>query len=212
MKYWKIFIKLFTLYFVGCVFGFIIENIYSYITHETFQIRQGLLYGPFIPVYGIGAIMFYGIYVFTKKPLNVFIASVVIGGFVEFMASLLQEKIFGTVSWDYSNTFFNIAGRTNLMYSFYWGCIGLLFLYIAPYIDKADIWIENKNFKILVYFLMFIMIADILITTVAAMRQTERMKGIEASSRLDVYLDEHYSDEVLDKVYNNKKWVIKDKN
>ncbi len=67
MKYWKFFMKLFVLFFIGSVFGCIIETIYAIIKTGGFQIRQGLIYGPFIPIYGLGAILFYIILLITKN-------------------------------------------------------------------------------------------------------------------------------------------------
>lgn len=207
MKYWKFFIKLFILFFFGSIFGFVIENIVELLTHPNFHIRQGLLYGPFIPVYGIGAMMFYIILRITDKPIAVFIVSVIIGGAVEFCASLWQEKMFGTISWDYSNSFMNLGGRTSLLYCICWGLIGLVFLYILPYLDRMTFLVESKECRIVIYALMFLMLCDIGVSIVASMRQTDRKIGLEPRNKIEIFLDRYYPDDFLDRVYNNKTWV-----
>lgn len=207
MKYLKFILKLFMLFFIGSIFGFVIENIVELLTHDHFHIRQGLLYGPFIPVYGVGAILFYLILLITKKPISVFVISIIIGGLVEFSASLMQEKVFGTISWDYSNTFMNFGGRTNLQYCLCWGFIGLVFLYLLPYLDRFEIFFDVKMIRIITYILIVIMTLDIIVSCIASYRQSDRRIGIDPQNKIEVFLDKHYPDEFMDKVYNNKKWV-----
>ena len=70
----------------------------------------------------------------------------VLGGIVEYLFSFFQEKFFGTVSWDYSNLWFNINGRTSLLHCLYWGTGGVLFVkYIYPFIEKLINKECNKN-------------------------------------------------------------------
>ena len=52
-------IKIFWIFVIGSVFGFIIEILYILVYTRTIEIRQGLIYGPFIQVYGIGAVLYY---------------------------------------------------------------------------------------------------------------------------------------------------------
>ena len=41
------------------VFGFVVEMLYATVYTRTLVIRQGLIYGPFIQVYGMGAVAYY---------------------------------------------------------------------------------------------------------------------------------------------------------
>ena len=210
MKYWYFFMKLFVLFFIGSVFGCIVETIYAFIKYGSFQIRQGLIYGPFIPIYGLGTILFYIILLITKKPINVFIISIIMGGLLELICSIIQEKAFGSVSWDYSNTFLNINGRTNLQYSLYWGFIGLLFLKLFPYVDKIDLLTSDSKWRIIIYISMLFILFNVIISIMACSRQFERLKNIKATNIIEQFLDIHYPDSLLDKIYNNKKWVKTD--
>lgn len=207
MKYWTFFLKIFVLFFIGSIFGCIVETIFAIIKTGGFQIRQGLVYGPFIPIYGLGTILFYCILLITKKPVNVFVISVIMGGILEFICSLVQEKAFGSISWDYSGTFLNLGGRTNLQYSIYWGFIGLLFLKLFPFVDKIDLLTSNIKWRIVIYILMIFILIDVVISCLACNRQKNRKNEIEPQNKLNIFLDKHYSDEFLDKIYNNKKWV-----
>lgn len=75
-----------------------------------FESRQGLIYGPFTPVYGIGGIAYYITFklIKTRNKGKVFFVSMILGGLTEYIASYVQEKAFGTISWDYSYLLFNL--------------------------------------------------------------------------------------------------------
>ena len=125
---------------------------------------------------------------------------------MEYLCSFFQEILFGTVSWDYSDLFMNINGRTCLLYCFYWGIIAVVFLKLVyPWIEKIEPMIYKKWVRILTVFLMLFMAFDITISCMAANRQDERHNHIPAKNRIDVFLDQNYPDEYLDRIYNNKK-------
>jgi len=52
------------------------------------------------------------------------------------------------------------------------------------------------------------MIFDIGITCIAANRQTERRNNILPENRIDIFLDKHYPDEYMDRIFANKKEII----
>ena len=52
-------IKIFWIFVIGSVFGFFAEIAYGIVYTRTVVFRQGLVYGPFIQVYGMGAVAYY---------------------------------------------------------------------------------------------------------------------------------------------------------
>lgn len=126
-------------------------------------------------------------------------------GAIEYLCSYFQELCFGTVSWDYSNMFLNIGGRTSLLFCFCWGILGVLFVkFVLPLLQKIDIYIGNTQFKTITAILVGFMLFNIGISCLAGARQNERVQKIEANSKMDAFLDKHYPDRVMDKVYSNK--------
>lgn len=207
MDTWLTFLKLFVLFFIGNILGYIIETIFAYFKTGKFQIRKGLIYGPFIPVYGFGVLLFYFIMSITNKPISIFILSIIMGGFLEFICSWIQEKIFGSISWDYSGTFMNIRGRTNLQYCIYWGIVGLLLYNLYPLANIIDLFIISSNRRIIIYILMIFLAFDIIISCLACIRQNNRRNKVIAQNKIEILLDTYYPDELLDKIYNNRKWI-----
>lgn len=135
----KFVLIIFWVFIIGSMIGYGVETIVAIIQNGHFASRQGLLYGPLIPVYGVGLVAYYLVIskIKDKGNLKIFIITMVLGGIVEYLFSFFQEKLFGTVSWDYSNLWFNINVRTSLLHCLYWGTGGVLFVkYVYPFIEK----------------------------------------------------------------------------
>ena len=197
-------IKIFWIFVIGSVFGFFIEMLYVLVYTRSIEIRQGLIYGPFIQVYGMGAVAYYLLASKIKEPKQIFFYGMLMGGAVEYLFSFFQELIWGTVSWDYSKFFFNLNGRTCLLYCVYWGLIGVMFLKIIyPFFNQLEPLIYKKSIRIITIFFAIFMAYDILISSIAVTRQEERRNNIPPKNSIDVFLDNAYPDEFLDKIYHN---------
>lgn len=198
-------IKIFWIFVIGSIFGFFGEMMYAFVYTRALEIRKGLIYGPFIQIYGVGAIAYYILISKVKEPKEAFGYGMIMGGVLEYLCSFLQEIFFGTVSWDYSKLFMNLNGRTSLLYCVYWGIIAVIFLkLIYPWFEKMEPLIYKKSIRIFTVFFSAFMIFDIVISCMAADRQEKRHKNISAQNSIDVFLDKTYPDELLDKIYANK--------
>lgn len=201
-------IKIFWIFIIGSVFGFFAEMLYALVYTRTLEIRQGLIYGPFIQIYGIGAVAYYLLISKVQEPKKAFFLGMIMGGILEYFCSFFQEIFFGTISWDYSNLFLNLNGRVCLLYCVYWGIIAIMYLKIVyPFLKKIEPLIHKKSVKIITVFLMLFMTFDITISCMAANRQQERHQNIPADGMIDEFLDKAYPDELLDRIYNNKKEI-----
>ncbi len=205
-------IIVFWLFIIGSILGYIFEMIVVLFQKGYFESRQGLIYGPFTPVYGIGAIIYYLILNSIKQDnkIKIFFITAILGGITEYICSLVQEKVFGTISWDYSYLIFDINGRTSLLHCSYWGIAGILYVtYIEPFLEKLKYKIDKKSLKIVSIIFAVFMLFDISISCIAANRQTERRNNISPKSKLDLFLDKYYPDEYMDKIFANKREVCK---
>ncbi len=211
-------IKLFWIFIIASIIGCIVETIVCIVQKGHFEIRQGVIYGPFIPVYGAGAVLFY---IFVPKivgatanntknisNIKIFIYTMILGGVTEYIFSFGQACLFGTVSWDYSKIFLNLNGRTSLLHCIYWGIGGILFIKLLyPYIEKISTNAEIKTFRVVTTALAIFMIYNITISMLAGYRQYERVQNLPADTHLDAFLDKKYPDEVMDAIFSNKKNV-----
>jgi uncharacterized membrane protein len=199
--------KLFWVFIIACVVGYVVESAVVYVKYGYIVSRQGLLYGPFNQVYGVGAVL---MVVFLHKAslkhsLWIFFASALIGGGFEALSSLIQQSLFGSVSWDYSAQQFSIlGGRTSLVVMFYWGVLGVVFMKgIYPHLMRFVDWIPKKQGHILSLILAIFFVFNIAISAAAVHRWSERVANVAPENIVDVYLDKHYPNALLQTVYPN---------
>ncbi len=204
--------KLFFIFMVGCIFGVIWEESYLYIkriildaSDPSWRLHRGVIYGPFNPVYGFGAAFMALALCRKKRPVwHTFIIATIIGGVIEYLSSFFQEILVGAVSWDYSDHFLNLHGRTNLLYAVFFGLLGLLVVYIVY--PKVSDFIEKltpTSGNVLFYSLFIFMIINCTITVFALHRQTERIDGLPPSNNIEKFCDEYYTDDFLNKYFVN---------
>ena len=195
------FTKLFWLFLIGSFIGTLMETVWALIFEGHFEMRVGMVYGPFIPVYGGGAcfltVALYKLY--KMSDTLIFVISAVVGASFEYFCSWFQETMFGTVSWDYSDTPFNLNGRTNLMFALIWGFLGLVWVrYLYPFAAKLIEKIPRKTGSIITLALVVFMILDTFMTISAVIRWQSRIDNNPPAHALDVYLDKHFGDEKME--------------
>ena len=120
------FYKLACLFFLGSFLGDIIETIFCRLTAGVWMSRSSVVWGPFSIVWGLGAVLLTALlYKYRHKSDGyIFLVGTVAGGAYEYFCSVFTELVFGTVFWDYSHLPFNLGGRINLLYCFFWGPAG----------------------------------------------------------------------------------------
>lgn len=204
------FYKIFLLFLIGSLIGDFYEIALHFLKHGEFITRSALIYGPFNPIYGIGFVMFVLILGKIKKWYNIFLIGSVIGGTFEYLCSFIQEKLFGSLSWDYKDLFLNINGRTTVIIAMCWGLMALISVkLIAPFFSSMIERLPIGFGKPMTIFLAVFMTFNIVISCLAVYRDYERHKEIAPKNHLDVFLDKYYPRETIEKVYNNAVYVSK---
>ena len=204
------FYKLFWVFFIGCFAGVVLETIYCLIQRGHYESRVGLIYGPFNLVYGIGALCLSGaLYRFRNRGrVFSFVGGFIVGSVVEYACSWFQEVCFGSTSWDYSNMPYNLNGRICLLYSIFWGILGIFWIKdIYPRMAKWILKIPNKVGKPLTWALLAFMVFNSVMTLFTSLRWTARREGVPASNAFEAYLDEHYPDERMQKIFANAEFT-----
>lgn len=208
---WLIFNQLILIFTIGCVFGTYYEQILTLVktflstgTAEWLS-RRGMVYGPFSPVYGLGAAGIYLLYYRTRASKAVcFFGGALLGGVFEYALSWIQELVFETRSWDYSNRFLNIGGRTTVPYMLFWGLLVLVATYwLYPMLEELYNRLEGRRLNIFCVCLAMFLIFDAGLSIAANVRQTERREGDPADTKVEKFLDKHFPDERLKEIYDN---------
>lgn len=144
------------------VFGWLWEVSLHLIENGEF-VNRGALHGPWLPIYGSGALLILTLlYKFRKKPGLEFVSTVIVCGILEYMTSWVMEIVNdGTKWWDYSGYFLNLNGRICAEGLIVFGIGGLAITYIiAPIIDNLVSKINERVLMVILSALMLIFGAD----------------------------------------------------
>lgn len=207
--------KLFWVFVIACVFGAYYEEILvlvrALINEQPllWSRRRGVLYGPFSPVYGFGAVSI--VYLFGRKKYRwyqVLCMGALFGGIFEFMASWLQETFVGTSSWDYSKQILNIGGRTTIPIMIGWGILTMIFITIIyPQISKIIEKIPYELGKKVTNVFVILLVIDMLISWTAILRWNLRSHHVEPRTFIGKVYDQIYPDDYLKERFPNMEVV-----
>ena len=196
------FFNVFWIFVVCCVLGLVIETVYHFVVVEPghYQDRAGMLFGPFSPIYGFGAVlMTMALNRFhDKSVVLIFLVSAVIGGAFEYLVSWFMEFAFGAVAWDYTGTFLSIDGRTNGMFMAMWGFLGVVWIkLLLPWMLKLVNLIPWKLRYTVTTVCAVLMIIDGVMTLQSLDCWYERLSGNEADTPVEEFYATYFDNEYM---------------
>jgi len=149
------------------VCGWIMELLYSSATMGRLNI-PGFLFGPYCTIYGFGTLIV--LILCDDKNIIKRIGKIfILTTLLEYITSVILEKIVHIKWWDYSNNFLNINGRVSLLYSTYWVVIGLIILRILkPLFEKTYNRIQSPKVGMVLNGCILIIFIDMILSTVFA--------------------------------------------
>ena len=130
------------MFYINCfllysILGYLLETLAAFITKSNF--KSGILFGPWTPVYGMGAVLIILIsrYFFVnlhmprwKETIVVFIVITFVLTLIEWIGGIGIEFLFKKVFWDYSSDPTSIGHYISLRMSLIWGIGSILFIYV----------------------------------------------------------------------------------
>ena len=156
---WSILALFFGLSFVGWVW----EVAMYLVTTGSFA-NRGSLHGPWIPIYGSGAVLILLLLNrLRKRPVIHFLASIVLCGTLEYTASWAMETLSGGMRWwDYSGYFLNLNGRICAEGLLLFGVAGTIVVYVlAPLVDNLVQRIDGKAGRTVCLAVSVVFVADV---------------------------------------------------
>lgn len=198
------FYKVFLLFFIGSLLGDIIETIFCRLKMGVWMSRSSLVWGPFSIVWGFA---FAGVTLLLYRYKDcsesfLFLMGTFLGGAYEYLCSVLSEIVFGKVFWDYSKMPFNLNGRINLLYCFFWGIATVAwFKKIYPLLSGLIEKLPIAFGTVFTWFVVVFMTLNMLMSLSALIRYDQRDKQVPASNGFERFLDTHYNDQKMKKIY-----------
>ena len=180
------------LFVIGAFLGDMVETVFCRVTAGVWMSRSSLVWGPFSVVWGLALVL----------------ATVL----------LRQEKdrsdrylfAFGTVFWDYSKFKFNLGGRINLLYCFFWGIAAVIWMrYGYPLVLRGMKKVRSRVRPWMTVLLAVFMAVNTLTSALALARYDARTSGEAPKSSIDTLLDAHFDDARMERIYPNAKKVAK---
>lgn len=205
------FFNLFWVFLVSCILGLVIETVYhmAIVDPGVYQDRAGLLFGPFSPIYGFGAVLltvalnrFYRANFFI-----IFIVSAILGGSFEAAVSWWMQTAFGAIAWDYPYELLGgvpdpmailFHGRTSTPFMIMWGALGLFWIKLClPRLLKLINLIPWKMRYSLTTCVAALMLVNGAMTLQALDCWFCRESGIQPSSPVEEFYAEHFDNDYM---------------
>ena len=216
--------NLFWVFFVCSVLGLILEEVWHMVVVDTgvYQDRAGMLFGPFSPIYGFGAVlMTMALNRFYKKnPLIIFLVSALIGGAFEVFVGWFMQTSFGVVSWSYSHIrLFGMpdpiavltGGRTCTPFACMWGLGGLIWIKVLlPRLLKLINMIPWKRRYSATVILTAVMLIDGVMTLQSLDYWYQRVNGTVRNIPVAQFYDKHFDNEYMENRFQSMTMSPKD--
>ena len=200
------------LFVIGAFLGDLVETVFCRLTAGVWMSRSSLVWGPFSVVWGLALAMATVLLRQNqdKSDRYLFAFGTVLGGVYEYVCSAVTELLFGTVFWDYSGFKFNLGGRVNLLYCFFWGIAAVVWIrYGYPLVAKLMANLKKHILPWMTVVLTVFMAVNMGLSALALARYDARTSGVPAANAVETYLDAHFDNARMERIYPNAKKVEK---
>ncbi len=179
MYHYTIIQWLFFFYFY-CFFGWIFESTYVSLKSRRF-VNRGFMRGPFLPIYGSGAIMMLVVSMpFQDNIILTYLAGCVGATALELVTGIAMESLFKVRYWDYSNQKFNYKGHICLSSTVAWGFLTILMTeFVHRGVETVVFVIPETVITVLTVVLSVYIVADFSLSFKAAMDLRDVLMGLE---------------------------------
>ncbi len=194
------------IFVVASVAGLVLEMVWMFVSSGRTELRVGLVWGPFSPLYGFGAcLLTMVLWKFrTASNLHVFAVSALLGGGLEQTTGMLMEDLFHAQSWTYLGLPDAITQWIAWRFIFAWGVLGLVWCRVVmPEVIYRIGEPTNRTQVIVVALLTVFLVLDMLATVFCFYRKTARDAGIGAHNAVEAYVDERFNDDFIANRFQN---------
>lgn len=159
---------LFFFYFY-CLFGWCFESSYVSLKNRH-PVNRGFMQGPFLPLYGSGAIMMLVVSIpFQDNIFLTYLAGCIGATVLEYVTGVTMEALFKVRYWDYSNQIFNFRGQICLSSTLAWGGLTILMTHVIHKpIERTVLAIPESILTAVVYVVTICVVVDFTLSFKAA--------------------------------------------
>ena len=172
--------RLIVYFFIYGFTGWCVEVAFASVKERRF-VNRGFLNGPIFPVYGVGV----GAVVTLLEPWKdhlvlLYVASVILVTFIEWLTGYAMDKIFHHKWWDYSEMPLNIGGYVCLLFSLVWGAACVVIMKIVhPMTEKLTELVPFPLGLTLCVLFIIVLAVDIAVTSAGILKLNKRLEAME---------------------------------
>lgn len=173
--------QVFLLFAVCAFLGWLLEVPYRSFHQKRF-VNAGFLRGPFLPIYGMGALFVLACDALLQGyPIGAqLLAYGVILSAVEYGVGALGERLFGVMLWDYTQNRFNFHGRVCLSFSLLWVALAWFFLQVIyPVVDNLLRVVDDGVRHMAALALAVYLVADFIFAATLLQRFVRRISRLQ---------------------------------
>lgn len=186
------FFSLFWIFVITSFIGLVGETIVSAFVDGYVKNRAGLVWGPFSPLYGLGAVLMTlaANNLRGRNPIVIFVVCAFVGGALEYAAGWFWESFFGIVAWSYQGQPLNFGGYTCAATMVVWGLAGTAWAYWGiPLMRHIINLIPNKTRIPLTAAMACFMAFDIAMTLTSFNFWFERLSGAPVDTPIEAFFN-----------------------
>lgn len=171
----------FFFFYFYCFFGWCFESAYVSLKSRH-PVNRGFMRGPFLPLYGSGAIMMLVISMpFQSDICLTYIAGCIGATVLEYVTGVTMEALFKVRYWDYSNQKFNFQGQICLSSTLVWGGLTILMTrFVHKPIEQLVLGIPENVLVAITFVLTMILVVDFTLSFKAAIDLRDILIKMEA--------------------------------
>lgn len=200
------------IFLIASVLGLVLETVFTLVTVGVLQSRVGLVWGPFSPLYGCGAVLLTMVlWPLRRQPWwRSFLISVLVGGALEQLTGWGMEHFMHAVSWSYLHLPDHITQWVAWRFLIMWGLLGVAWgRLIMPELIFRIGEPTTARQAVAVGLLAAFMALDILMTLMCFYRAGQRMRHIPPRNPFEAYVDTHFDDRFMADTFENMDFDFK---
>lgn len=194
------------IFLVASVLGLILETIWMFVAYGVLESRVGLVWGPFSPLYGCGAVLLTVVlWRLRDQPTwMIFLISAGLGGILEQLAGWSMETVMHAWSWSYLHFPDHITQWVAWRFLIVWGLLGVAWCkVIMPELLYRIGEPTSRRQAVVVSFLTAFIALDIAMTVACFWRAGKREEGVPPQNVFEEYVDRHFGDEFIKGKFEN---------
>jgi uncharacterized membrane protein len=166
-------------FFVFSFLGWIWESVIYELIDKHRIVNRGFMYGPYIPIYGTGALIDLLILGDVTNMVALFFLSAVLCTMVEYVTSYAMEKMFHARWWDYYDMFWHLNGRICVEGALAFGGLSVVLVQWVNPATKHLISLLSPTALHIVSWSLFVMfVADFVISVKQAVDFEQKIRNI----------------------------------